>query len=151
MLPAMRGKLGVVMASVLVVSCSGGHTTYVTPSARPPSAATATSASPSATAAPIACQPAPAALVQLINAAFTDGEQLDHPAAVNGPNDATYIAGDITKAKEVVSHADVWLSQHGALFALSSDARKRTILADGRDIAYAGDEYGSAAQACIGR
>lgn len=104
-------------------------------------------------AAPVssACGPAPVALVELINQSFTGGEQLARATAVNAPRDMVYIAGDIEAGGQRVSSADVWLYQHGAILALSSDARKRTMFADGRDFASAGDEYGTAAQDCISR
>lgn len=129
-------------------------------SAEPTTSRTRTFSAPVPTPAPVAvpaapsspaCGPAPVALVELINQSFTGGEQLARATAVNAPRDMVYIAGDIEAGGQRVSSADVWLYQHGAILALSSDARKRTMFADGRDFASAGDEYGTAAQDCISR
>jgi hypothetical protein len=38
---------------------------------------------------------------------------------------------------------------NGVFYALLSDARRRTLLPNGRDFASAGDEFGSALQQCV--
>lgn len=99
----------------------------------------------------IPCDPAPSAIVDLINASFTTGERLTDAQSVTSIKDMTCLGGNIEFANGVrVSSADVWVVQHGAVFALSSDARRRTLLPVGRDIASAGDEYGAAVQECVG-
>lgn len=99
----------------------------------------------------VACKAAPSSIVALINGAFTDGEQLIRPVALAGPDDVTYIAGDIARDGKVLLHANVWLAQGPLVFALSSGARKRTVLPDGRDFWSAGDEFGTKVQDCIQR
>ena len=70
--------------------------------------------------------------------------------SVTAPGDMTYIGGNIEAADGVrTPRADVWLVRHGAVFALSSDARRRTLLPDGSDFASAGDEYGVAVIDCV--
>lgn len=87
----------------------------------------------------------------MINAAFTDGEELVNSQSVDGPDSMTYIGGNIDKAGSRESSGDVWLLSDGVLYALSSDARRRTMLPDGRDLASAGDDYGSELINCVGR
>jgi hypothetical protein len=130
-----------------------GRTEPSTLQAAPPPPRTPQYTPPPTVAAPtIPCKPAPDNLVAVINASFTDSsEQLVRAVSVEAPKDMIYIAGDIEAAGRRVSSADVWMFQHGAMFALSSDARRRTIFADGRDFASAGDEYGAAVQECISR
>jgi hypothetical protein len=123
---------------------SGGKQVSARPAAPPPAAPPA----PTTVVEP-PCRAAPSGVVAAITAAFTDGEQLNNVQAVNAPQDMTYVGGNITRGGEVLSHADVWLVQHGKIYALSSDARRRTLLPDGRDVASAGDEYGTAVQACV--
>ncbi|MGY1865267.1 hypothetical protein [Nocardia gipuzkoensis] len=48
-----------------------------------------------------------------------------------------------------VSSADVWIVDGPAVYALSSDARRRTTLPDGRQVASAGDNYGTKVQGCV--
>lgn len=106
---------------------------------------------PAGAAPVIACKSAPTAVVAMINAAFTDGEELVNSQSVDGPDSMTYIGGNIDKAGSRESSGDVWLLSDGVLYALSSDARRRTMLPDGRDLASAGDDYGSELINCVGR
>ncbi|CKH13029.1 hypothetical protein PXH78_09280 [Mycolicibacterium smegmatis] len=100
--------------------------------------------------AAIKCEEAPAKWVEAINWSFTKDEHLTDAKVVTTPDGALYIGGNIVDSSGTkVSSADVWLLD-GALWALSSDARKRTVLPDGRDLGVsAGDEYGSAVQDCV--
>jgi len=72
---------------------------------------------------------------------------------VNGPGNLIYVGGNIIGSdgtKE--SSADVWLVKDEGIYvvyALSRDARQRTTWPDGRDLASAGDQYGSAVQDCV--
>ena len=108
------------------------------------------SSSPSNTVASAGCTEAPANIVDIINAAFTEDAHLTNPQAVSAPTGLIYVGGNIDDSTgNRVSNDDVWLVHNGAVFALSGDARRRTSLADGRDYASAGDEYGSAVQECV--
>lgn len=87
---------------------------------------------------------------QTINASFSGGERLEDVFAVAGPGGLVYVGGNIVGPDGVkVSSADVWLVAGGAVFSLSGDARGRTPWPDGRDIASAGDDYGSQVQDCV--
>lgn len=81
------------------------------------------------------CQPAPATVVEIVNASFADGtSQLRNAQAVELPQAMTYIGADIYQGDERVSSQDRWLVSGGAVFAISPDARRRTLLPDGRDL-----------------
>ncbi|BBY43236.1 hypothetical protein [Mycolicibacterium celeriflavum] len=88
------------------------------------------------------CQEAPPDIVAAISEAFTGGERLVSAQAVYAPG-GIYVGGNIDANGQRVSSGDVWIAQRGQVFALSSDARRRTLFPDGRDFASAGDEYGA--------
>jgi len=105
---------------------------------------------PTAGATPgIPCKEAPSTIVSIINATFTGGEHLENTKSVIGLHDLVYVGGNIMAGAQRASSGDVWVVQHGGIYSLSSDARKRTLLPDGRDLASAGDQYGSAVIDCI--
>lgn len=122
-----------------------------------------TSAAPTSTTLPVAAQtskPLPAAcktpaqsIIDQIDASFIEADRhLEDVFMVYGRKDVAYIGANIMdSAGTRVSSADIWAQSDGMLFSLSSDARKRTALPDGRkllDIS-AGDEFGSAVSDCI--
>lgn len=101
---------------------------------------------------PAGCNAAPDNLLATINASFNDSaEQLVDAWAVSGQKDVTYIGGNIFAGEKRVSSGDVWAAKGGAIYSLSSDARKRTSLPDGRKILdiSAGDEYGAKVVDCV--
>lgn len=100
------------------------------------------------------CSQPPSSVKELIDASFANDERLQDVFAVNGPDGIVYVGGNIMGDDGVkVSSADVWLviRQPGSydVYSLSGDARRRTLWPDGRDIASAGDEYGTAVQDCV--
>lgn len=104
--------------------------------ARPTVSTTAAAAAPTPQPVdPVPCQPAPPNIVEIINASFADGaSQLRNAQAVELPQAMTYIGADIYQGDERVSSQDRWLVSGGAVFAISPDARRRTLLPDGRDL-----------------
>lgn len=71
----------------------------------------------------------------MINAAFTNGEHLENMQSVSGPSGMVIIGGNIVDtAGTRVSSADSWLMSGGAIYGLSSDARRHTLVPDGRDL-----------------
>lgn len=81
------------------------------------------------------CKDAPAKIVGLIDESFTDGERLENTQSVTGPSGMVIVGGNIVgKDGERVSSSDSWLMSGGKVFALSSDARRYTLLEDGRDV-----------------
>ena len=122
-----------------------------------------TSAVPTSTTLPVAAQtskPLPAAcktpaqsIIDQIDASFIEADRhIEDVFMVYGRKDVAYIGANIMdSAGTRVSSADIWAQSDGMLFSLSSDARRRTALPDGRkllDIS-AGDEFGSAVSDCI--
>ncbi|AUS31669.1 DUF2510 domain-containing protein [Rhodococcus qingshengii] len=124
---------------------------------------TTTSAAPTSTTLPVAAQtskPLPTtckvpaqSVIDQIDASFIEADRhLEDVYMVYGRKDVAYIGANIMdSAGTRVSSADIWAQSDGMLFSLSSDARRRTALPDGRkllDIS-AGDEFGSAVSDCI--
>jgi hypothetical protein len=106
-------------------------------------------------AAPAAgCLPAPAAIVDIINANFTNGEHLEHAQSVHGTHAETYVGGNIVDtAGTKVSSQDTWVQSDGAVYALTSDARRYTLLPDGRRLEthfWDWTDYNDAVGKCVG-
>lgn len=81
------------------------------------------------------CQEAPSRIVEIINAAFINGEHIENTQSIDGPRGITYVGGDITSADgKRISSRDTWAVSGGAVYAITSDARRRTLLPDGRDL-----------------
>lgn len=150
----MRGfavALGIMATSTVLAGCGGESTVDTTistasaaddiprisrvPMTAPP---TATAAPPMTGLAPAAgpgCDTAPAQIVEMINAAFTDGEHLENVQSVRGPSGMVIVGGNIVDtAGTRVSSADSWVMSGGAIYGLSSDARRHTLVPDGRDL-----------------
>jgi hypothetical protein len=109
---------------------------------------------PAAPVAPaVACNDAPNTVLDMINSGFTDGEVLDNAQAVDLPNAMTLIGGDINSASgSRESSRDSWLYSDGVLYAITSDARRRSLFADGRDVAPNDwGLYNDALANCVGR
>lgn len=156
----MRRVLFAVLVATAVAGCSSSNDSKSdakATTAPPPSseAAPSTSASPPSVdplVMPAGCLAAPDQLLATINASFNDSSlQLVDAWSVAGQKDVTYIGGNIFAGEKRVSSGDVWAAKGGAIFSLSSDARSRTVLPDGRKILdiSAGDEYGSLVSNCV--
>lgn len=125
------------------------------------SSATKTGATSARVATPVApmptpeahCKDAPSGVVAVIDAAFTDGEHLENTQAIDLPKAMTIIGGNIVNsAGKRVSSQDSWLFSDGAVYALTSDARRRTMLPDGRDLLYFDwATYSYQVGTCVGR
>lgn len=101
------------------------------------------------------CHEAPQRIVDMIDAAFTDpGEHLEHAQAVDGPQSMVYVGGNIFDSTgQKVSSQDTWVMSNGQLYALTSDARRRTLLPDGRDLEahyWTWTDYNDAVGKCVG-
>jgi len=144
----------IAVAVIGIVTSSGGeksaHTTTATKSMNEPIFIPKPS-----TLAPVSipCRPAPPVLVDIINGSFTSGEHLEHMQAVHAP-EATYVGGNIFDSTgRKVSSQDTWAELDGAMFAITSDARRRTLLPDGRHfpgIEREWPEYNAAVSKCVG-
>lgn len=103
------------------------------------------------TAAPASCSDAPARIVQLIDASFTDGEHLDNAQSIDGPKGTVVVGGNITAASgERVSSQDSWVMSGGQVFTLTSSARRHSMLPDGRDILVDWSSYNDDVGECVG-
>jgi hypothetical protein len=102
---------------------------------------------------PPACKTPSASIIDQINASFIETDQhLENVFMVYGRKDVAYIGADIMNAAgDRLSSNDVWANDGGVLFALSSDARRRTAIPDGRKILgiSAGDEFGTDVSDCV--
>ena len=71
----------------------------------------------------------------MINAAFTNGQHLEHAAAIDGPQASTYVIGDITRADgQRENSSEAWVFREGVVYALTRNARRDTLFTDGRDL-----------------
>ncbi|MFD6197230.1 hypothetical protein ACFWE3_11050 [Mycobacteriaceae bacterium NPDC060252] len=112
-----------------------------------PSAGAPVAASPAA----VGCKGAPAKIVDIINSSFTDGERLEQSQSVDGPSGTVIVGGNIVStAGERISSHDSWLMSGGKVFGLSSDARRHTLLPDGRKVVADWTTYNDAVGACVG-
>lgn len=149
----------VALAALLVLGIVTSETPDDTESAEPATTREPTNPTQTARALPTMqpisppCRPAPPVLVDMINSLFTSGEHLEHTQSVHAP-DATYIGGNIIGADgRKVSSQDTWVELDGAIFAITSDARRRTLAPDGRDLAGIDMEwptYNAAVNECVG-
>lgn len=145
----MRGlavALGIMTASTVLAGCGSGSSTDATttptasaadavPRISPVPIPVPTSATAAVPAAPAGCNEAPARIVDMVNAAFTNGEHLENAQSVTGPSGMVIVGGNIVDAAGTrVSSADSWVMSGGSVYGLSSDARRHTLLHDGRDI-----------------
>lgn len=104
------------------------------PMTTPPTATAAPPAGPAPAAGP-GCDAAPARIVEMINAAFADGEHLENAQSVRGPSGTVVVGGNIVDtAGTCVSSADSWVMSGGAIYGLSSDAWRHTLVPGGRDL-----------------
>lgn len=113
------------------------------------------SAPPTATSAvaraAVGCSAAPAKIVEIINASFTDDEHLEQGQSVDGPSGTVIVGGNIvSNTGDRVSSHDSWLMSGGKMFGLSSDARRHTLLPDGRKMLVDWSTYNDAVAECVG-
>lgn len=100
----------------------------------------------------VACHTAPSAIVDIITASFTNGEQLANAQSIDAPRAMTLVGGDIVGADgSRISSRDAWLVSGGAVYAITSDARRHTLLPDGRDVFEDWQEYNAELSNCVGR
>jgi hypothetical protein len=147
--------IAAVAAALTLAGCSGMAGTDTTRTiTSPPGEPVFIPKTPTMEPVAAACAPAPTALVDTIDQLFTGGEHLEHAQAVAGPNDATYIGGNIVDATgRKVSSQDTWVKLGSGVFALTSDARSRTLAPDGRDldgIYMEWPDYNTAVSECVG-
>ncbi|OBB33577.1 hypothetical protein A5792_10670 [Mycolicibacterium peregrinum] len=153
-----KGVVIAIATGAFLAGCVGGCTFgVVTSSGRHDnssiSAPNRTSSIPIPQSSISRCRPPGPGTVDVINGGFTAGERLVDAQAVNGAQ-ATYIGGNIQGSDGAkYSSQDAWAMTNGQVYALTSDARRRTTFPDGRDIAVLNDEWAdanSALGACIG-
>lgn len=137
------------------VGCTFGH--MMATSSTSSSASSSTRAllpKPTAQPEPLACHEAPSVIVETINAAFTNGEHLEHAQSVNGSHAETYVGGNIVDAGGTeLSTQDSWVLSNGVVYALTSDARRHTTLPDGRDLKtheFDWTDYNDGVGKCVG-
>jgi hypothetical protein len=71
----------------------------------------------------------------MINASFTNGEHVENEQSLMGPSGTVIVGGNIVDASGTrVSSSDSWVMSGGTVYGLSSDARQRTTLVDGRGV-----------------
>ena len=120
------------------------------PMTTPPTATAAPAPTRPVPAAGPGCDEAPAAIVDMINAAFTNGEHLENALSVPSPPGTVVVGGDIiSPTGEKVSSADSWVMSGGAIYGLSSDARQHTLVPDGRDVIDDWTSYNDAIFECV--
>jgi len=135
---------------------SAARSTQLGPAPAPAAPTTSAAPPPAAVAPfrPMPCHPAPQQIVAIINAAFVDGQHLEHAQAIDGPRATTIVGGNIFDAAgDKESSQDSWVVFNGGVYALSGDSRRRTLLPDGRDlepIVWDWPEYNDAVGACVG-
>ncbi len=127
----------------------------------PTSSGADASAAPTSPRVAARCEEVPSGTLGFLGAALgNEGLSLAMAQQVTAPNGDRYVAGHIMRGDERVSSSDVWLVRSAVTYALSTDARKYSGLADGRRIGggadrtmtgavSAGDAYGEAVQACV--
>ncbi|MEC4837542.1 hypothetical protein R2362_23970 [Mycobacteroides chelonae] len=97
------------------------------------------------------CRSTPTKLVEIIDAAFTNGEHLAHTQSVDGPSGSQIVGGGIVAADGTTeSNRDTWVMRGGAMYALTSGARRHTTLPDGRGD-WAWESYSDSVGACVDR
>lgn len=149
-----NGKVVLIVFLALFLLCGGGCVSMIASmgsdnasSDRSSSERSSTSWSKSAVAAPpltptstaepvpAKCNEAPAVIVEMINASFTNGQHLEDAQALDGPDASTYVAGNIVRADgERDSSHEAWVFSGGVVYALTSNARRDTLFPDGRDL-----------------
>lgn len=131
----------------IVVTMSDSGSSRPTAQAPMPIATGPPIAAPAATA----CKRAPAKIVEIINSSFTDGQHLEQGQSVDGPSGSVIVGGNIISSSgDRVSSHDSWLMNDGKVFGLSSDARRHTLLPDGRKMLADWTTYNDSVGACVG-
>lgn len=97
------------------------------------------------------CKEAPERVVDIINSQFTNGEHLAHAQSVEGTNAETFVGGNIMSGETKVSSQNTWVLRNGAVFALTSNARRYTMLPDGRKLVTDWSDFNAMVSECVGR
>lgn len=155
--PGMRRdvKIGIgIVVTVVIAALVGQCSNSDNRERRESAASTSATARPTTTAhrpapgstpprvAQIPCQAAPATVVDIINGSFLDGaSRLENAQAVELPDAMTLIGADIYTGDSRASSWDRWLVSDGVVYAMSPDARRRTLLPDGRKLTAGLDDY----------
>jgi hypothetical protein len=96
-------------------------------------------------ARPAVCQEAPAAVVDAINAGFSDGLHLEDAQSLDGPDGSTFVGGNIVRPDGGPwASYQGWIYLKGVAYALTEDARVSGRFPDGRDVTsldYYKDQY----------
>lgn len=150
-LGAIAVALALLWGGCAVAMKGEGKTARTATTSRPTAVGVDATARATAASAPaVRCESAPDGSVAFLNAALSNkGYSLANAQQVTAANGDRYVGGDIMRGGVKASSADVWLLRADVPYALSSDARKLSGLADGRGLASAGDEWGSAVQECV--
>ncbi|WP_255788225.1 hypothetical protein [Mycobacteroides abscessus] len=97
------------------------------------------------------CKEVPARIVEIIDAQFTNGEHLAHAQSVDGTHAETFVGGNIFRGDLKVSSQDTWVLHNGVVYSLTSDARRHSMLRDGRNIATDWSDFSAVVGECVGR
>ncbi|MDM2398184.1 hypothetical protein PP613_04020 [Mycobacteroides abscessus] len=97
------------------------------------------------------CREAPSRIVDIIDAQFTNGEHLTHAQSVDGTHAETFIGGNIFRGNLKISSQDTWVLHNGVVYSLTSDARRHSMLRDGRNIATDWSDFSAVVGECVGR
>ena len=145
---ATAAALTASLALILTSGCSGADTKTAEPTSSRAAASTAPATMTDDRAAQMptpqdtptrakaaGCNDAPSKIVGLIDESFTNGERLENTQSVTGPSGMVVVGGNIVgQDGDRVSSSDSWVMSGGEVYALSSDARRHTLLKDGRDV-----------------
>lgn len=150
----MKRSLVVSIASLaLLAGCSAEPEAPAQTTTKPTAAAAATTTTKVTLAD---CRRATPEQTELIAAALNTGLTLGPSFVETSPDGDVYVGANIMRGEERVSSADVWVLRNRQPYALSSDARSRSALADGRKLVdsgkrklSAGDQYGAKVQDCV--
>ncbi|AMS02187.1 membrane protein [Mycobacterium phage Pipsqueaks] len=162
-----RGMVVAIATGAFVAGCAGGcmiggtsddvssKTATTTVTRTVDNALGRTAAVPAPIEPPVAqatgCSEAPAKVVDVINASFTNGEHLENAQSISGPSGMVIVGGNITTPSgERVSSQDSWVMSDATVYALTSDARRHTMLPDGRQLIDNWPEYNDAVGTCVG-
>lgn len=121
-------------------------------SAAPSSTLSTSPARPVPTTMPAGCEKAPDRIVQTIKSSLKDPAwSIANAYTVKGDNGLTYVSATILLGGDRKHSAETWAEREGVVFSLSSNAREKSRLADGRKLlsASAGDDDGYRSHQCV--
>lgn len=171
MLPRMSGGIGrgaviAIATGAFMAGCAGGCMVSGTSDVSSKTATTTVTRTvgdgiPRSSPVPIAsagppsggsgCGEAPAKVLDVINASFTNGEHLENAQSIPGPSGMVIVGGNITApGGDRVSSQDSWVMSNATVYALTSDARRHTMLPDGRRLIDNWSDFNDAVGRCVG-